>query len=129
MALLLSGRCFLLKKTYRLRKNIDFRSIYAKKDSVAADTVILYVKENNSNDALSVGFSVSKKIGKATIRNRCKRLMREVVRNNLQNICRGMDYVLIGRAPLKTAAYGKVQKDLQYVLRRKKCLRSIEGPQ
>ena len=113
----------MLHKRYRLRKNKDFQAVYGKKNSVAANTVVLYIRNNEDRTQLRVGFSVSKRIGNAVVRNRCRRLLREAVRGLLPEIRRGRDYVFIARAPITQAAYSKVKKDVQYVLSRKAGLR------
>ena len=113
----------LLQKCYRLRKNKDFQAVYKKKNSVAAKTVVLYIRKQEDSGLLRVGFSVSKRIGNAVVRNRCRRLLREAVRMTLAELRTGRDYVFIARAPITQAKYETIVKDVKYVLKRKDCLR------
>jgi ribonuclease P protein component len=116
---------FLLKKKYRLRKNKEFKMVYEGKNSVAAGSVVLYIRNNSMDSSLRVGFSVSKKIGNAVVRNRCRRLMREVFRLHLARMKPGKDYVFIGRNSLAGADFCQVAKDMLRALRKKDCL--VEG--
>jgi ribonuclease P protein component len=61
---------------------------------------ILLVRDREDGDpSMRVGFTVTKKIGGAVIRNRMKRRFRALAREFLpQNGIRGADHVLIGRA-------------------------------
>ena len=68
-----------------------------------------------------MGFSVSKKIGNAVVRNRCRRMLREAVRSVLPEMAKGMDYIFVGRAHLAGADFDRVKKDVCYTLRRKHC--------
>ena len=72
----------MLKKKYRLTKRKAFNYIYRVGKYKAGDNLIVnYIPTKLEN--CKVGFSVSKKIGKAHIRNRVKRLLREAVKTLL----------------------------------------------
>jgi len=52
----------------------------------------------DGSDAIRVGFTCSRKVGNAVMRNRARRRLREIARAVLPGIARpGWDYVLVGR--------------------------------
>lgn len=55
-----------------------------------------------------VGFSVSKKIGKAVVRNRVKRRMRAAVTPLLPEIRGGVNVIFIARAPIVDAPFEEI---------------------
>ena len=64
------------------------------------------------------GFSVSRRIGRAVVRNLVKRRMRESVRMRMPQIEPGWDCVFIARNPIRQATYGKVDEACAQLLRR-----------
>ena len=63
-----------MKKEYRVKKNQDFERIIHKRKSMANRIFVVYYAPNSTH--LHVGFSVSKKLGKAVVRNKVKRQVR-----------------------------------------------------
>ncbi|MFZ7102985.1 MAG: ribonuclease P protein component [Peptococcaceae bacterium] len=106
----------MLKKKYRLRKNIDFRRIYKSSKSIANDLLVLYIKKNNQNKETRIGFSISKKIGKANERNYLKRQLREIVRKKILKIKEGYDLIFIARQKIKGKSFQDVEEKMESLL-------------
>jgi ribonuclease P protein component len=66
------------------------------------------------------GFSVGKRVGKAVIRNKTKRLLREIIR--LTPLQPGWDIVLIARQKAATAKYADLQKAVVTLLTKAKII-------
>ena len=85
---------FSLSKKKRLVSNNDFKSILTHGRSARNGLLILYIAENNCGYP-RLGVSVGKIHGNAVVRNRLKRLMREVFRQCQDRIPAGFDYLLM----------------------------------
>ena len=106
-----------MKHRFRLTRSIDFKRVRNKGKSFAHPLVVL-VKTASEEDHLQVGISTSRALGNAVQRNRSKRLLRESMRLMIPLLGSGWDLLLIGRAPLVTAAFQDVQSALAGLLRR-----------
>lgn len=73
--------------------------------------------------AIRVGFTVSRKVGNAVVRNRVRRRLREVARLVIPGRARAdLDYVLVGRQAALTREFAVLQQDLVEALKRLKAL-------
>ena len=66
------------------------------------------------------GFSVSRRVGKAVVRNRIKRLLREILR--LISLQPGWDIVFIVRPDTASATYANLEKSVNRLLSRARIL-------
>ncbi|MCC8429190.1 ribonuclease P protein component [Reyranella aquatilis] len=73
--------------------------------------------------AIRVGFTVSRKVGNAVVRNRVRRRLREVARLVIPHGARAdQDYVLVGRQGAIGRDFTVLQAELREALRRLKSL-------
>lgn len=63
------------------------------------------------------GFTASRRIGKAVVRNRSRRRMREIVRQRIPHIRPGYDVVFIARRPIVRASHAELVQAIEYLLR------------
>ena len=68
----------------------------------------------SEKDAVHIGYTATKKIGKAHIRNRTKRRLRAVAREILPNFgLKNTDYVLIGRYNTASLPFLQLKNNLE----------------
>ncbi|MBN2292748.1 MAG: ribonuclease P protein component [Pirellulales bacterium] len=84
------------QREYRIRSGLDFRRAYTRRCSAADGTIVLVGCENGL-DHPRLGLSVSRKVGRAVVRNRWKRLIREAFRLSRHQLPDGVDFVVIPR--------------------------------
>lgn len=80
--------------------------------------MVVQARKREEGKAVRVGFTVTKKLGNAVVRNRIKRRLREVARLALEDAASpGYDYVLIGRASAASKSFAGMQSDLLSALK------------
>lgn len=75
-------------------------------------------KDDAADGEMRIGYTCSKKVGNAVVRNRAKRRLRAIANATLPSLGkRGWDYVLIGRANVTVdRPFADLQDDLQRAL-------------
>ncbi len=102
-------------KLNTIKKNTDFVRVYNKGKSIVGVYLVMYTLKNNS-DEVRIGITVSKKVGKAVVRNRVRRLIKETVVSNYGLFKNGYDYVFVARVRAKDRSYVDINKNMRYVL-------------
>ena len=87
-----------------LKKNSDFRRLYAKGKSAVTPWLVLYARRNRLGEN-RLGYTVSAKLGHAVVRNRVRRRLREIYRLNAPRLKQGYDLVVVARARAVDAPY------------------------
>ena len=97
-----------MKFSSSLKLNHVFQRLYHTK-GVADGFLVLYARKNRT-ECNRVGITVSKKLGKAHIRNRTRRRIREVYRLNEEKFQPGWDIVVVARSKAVDAPFDKLTK-------------------
>jgi ribonuclease P protein component len=100
----------------RLRQRADFLAAAAGAKGHTAGFV-LQMRPRGDERPARVGFTVSKKVGNAVVRNRVRRRLREAVRLTADEALKaGCDYVLIGRQSAIGLPFTRLVRDLSGAL-------------
>lgn len=97
-----------MKFSQSLKLNHIFRRLYHT-NGFANGFLVLYARKNRT-DGNRVGITVSKKLGKAHIRNRVRRRFREVYRLNEEKFQPGWDIVVVARTKAIDAPFADLTK-------------------
>lgn len=105
-----------MKNTQSLKLNRDFRRAY-KGDSFVGGFTVVYVRKNKYTFN-RLGLTVGKSAGKAVMRNRMKRLMRESYRLMEDKIGTGYDFIIVARNRAIGKTQSQIQKDIEFSMRK-----------
>ena len=97
-----------MKYSTSLKLNHIFQRLY--RSNGQANGYFVFYARKNRLDTNRVGITVSKKLGKAHIRNRVRRRIREVYRLNEELFQPGWDIVVVARSKSVDADFGKLSK-------------------
>lgn len=112
-----------MKKKYRLRKNMEFKSVYSLGKKYWNRNFILYAKKNKL-DETRVGFTITKKHGNSVLRNKIRRRLKEAYRLNLDNIKNGYDLVFIPKRNIVNISYKELEGSVIHIMKIAKVLKN-----
>ena len=113
-----------MKYSTSLKLNHIFRRLYH--TSGFADGLLVLSARKNRTDTNRVGITVSKKLGKAHVRNRARRRIREVYRLNEGQFQPGWDSVIVARSRAVEAPFEKLTASLLTLAKKAGILRPTQ---
>lgn len=97
-----------MKFSSSLKLNHIFRRLYHT-SGFADGYLVLYARKNRTTEN-RVGITVSKKLGKAHVRNHVRRRLREIYRLNEDKFQPGWDIVVVARTKAVDADFARLTK-------------------
>ncbi|MFD1954662.1 ribonuclease P protein component [Paenibacillus thailandensis] len=107
-----------MHRKLRLRNRSDFNRIYRSGKSFANGQFVVYWSKQKIADPFRLGVSASKKIGNAVVRNRMRRVVKEIVRLNAERIVPNVDFILIVRKPAADMKTKELERSVLHVLKK-----------
>lgn len=105
-----------MNKKYIIKKNEEIQQIIGDSNKKVNKYFVIYFRKNNYNFNRYC-ISVSKKIGKANVRNLYKRRIKDILMKN--NINFSKDYVIILRVNILNLNYEQIQNELINIIKEK----------
>lgn len=103
----------------KLKRRAEFVRVASKGRKAPTPGLVLQALARGDDAPARLGFTVTKKVGNAVVRNRTRRRLREVARLWLRDhpVC-GVDLVLIGRNATRERPFPALLDDLRRALER-----------
>ena len=108
-----------MEKQYRLRKNYQFNYVY-NHGKAFSDKNLVVVFCQNKNNKPKIGFSISKKFGKAVKRNKMRRRLKEIVNKRFGLLETKYNYIFLPRIKEEPATFAQLEKSVDNLLEKVK---------
>jgi ribonuclease P protein component len=102
---------------HRLKRRAEFLRVAAKGRRAPVHGLVLQALARDDEAPARLGFTVTKKIGNAVVRNRTRRRLKEAARLHLrEHPVVGVDLVLVGREGTRGRDFAELMDDLRRAL-------------
>ena len=110
----------MLPPPFRLRRSDDIARVRQQGRRWQHPLIVLFidVQPQESTSVSRFAFVAGRRIGKATVRNRAKRRLREIVRHQLETLEPGHDCLLVARPASASADYAELERGVLELLTR-----------
>jgi ribonuclease P protein component len=112
----------------RLKASSDFAQVRAEGQSFPGRALVLGIRRSAKAGRFQFGLITSKKIGNAVVRNRVRRLLREIVRAEQTKLIDGIHLVIIARWRAPETSLEDLRRDFLKIAQRADILRPKASP-
>lgn len=104
-----------IKRVERIKKKAEFEEIFRSAKRVNKKNLRIYYALNGSNIS-RFAVVTGRKLGKAVLRNRLKRIIREIYRRNKRHFGNGIDWIFIPKGKWEIISYSYIERILLDVI-------------
>ena len=108
----------------RIKSSDEFNDIIKTGTKLYSPFFIIYYKEKKKDNS-RFGITQAKKFGKAYKRNKYRRILREIVRNNINVFKNEYDYIIIIMKKCDTLEFKQIEENLLKLIKEKLWKRNI----
>lgn len=107
-------------KTARIRKRAEYLAIQGKGRKLQTENFVVFVAASPQGPVGEgrVGITVSKRVGQAVVRNRVKRILREVYRRCRGRFPVGMDIVFVAKRSAAGLCFAGAEQEIERLCER-----------
>ena len=95
----------------RIVRSSEYRALYKAGKKIHSERFVLFCRANNLGH-LRLGITVSRKVGGAVVRNRIKRILKEIFRRSLVQNPTQFDIVINAKSGCAGVNYAELQNEL-----------------
>ncbi len=115
-----------LRPSERLRQGRDFQRVFQRGKKLVAPAFVVYLLPAQAACS-RLGMAVSRRVGKSVVRNRIKRLIRELFRQHKALLQPPCDVVFVARRRAAEASFGEYTQQFRTLLRRCQQAKEVDG--
>lgn len=106
-----------MQRARRIAGTADFAAV-RRQGKAYRDAYLVLLVRPNGLDRTRFGFVTSRRLGKAVVRNRLRRLMREAARHSADEMKQGLDVVVIATKSAVGLGYQEISESFRSLTRR-----------
>ena len=98
-----------MKKINTIKKNEDFLKVIKKGKYIKESCFTIYYIDNHNENFYRFGLSIGKKVGKAFLRNKIKRQLREIIYKHKSLYKNGEEYIIIIKKEINELSFLEIE--------------------
>lgn len=114
----------MLKAVNRLKKRKEFAYLYTSGTAKHASHLTMVYLPTKKR-ATKIGFSISKKVGKAHTRNLIKRRLRAIVREIVPSLPDELNIVFIAKVGIESVGFDKLKDEVNYLIKKAGIIKDV----
>lgn len=114
-----------MKKHYIIKKKSEIDNLFTSNVKRGDSYFTIFLKESKSNVNFKFAMSIGKKFGNAVKRNKIKRQVRSIIRENKEKINSKINFVIVIKPKANILSYKEINKSLTSLLIRLKIMEKL----